>query len=211
MEKKLQRNEEDKMLAGVCSGLADYFDVDVTWIRIAFVVATLAGFSGILAYIILWIAVPARPYLPGGYTPRGRRYDADYRVYEETTTSSYTVPEPSKAELKSRKSGNGRMIAGLVLVGFGAYFLLDEFNVIPYWFDFDKLWPLVFIIPGILIISKNGKRRSYDRESDINYDAQKDVTPDTANTDSASTVSTRSTTTSTDTTGTVSSQEDPKL
>lgn len=45
MEKKLTRNEQEKTVAGVCAGLAEYFDVDVTWIRIAFVLAVLAGFS----------------------------------------------------------------------------------------------------------------------------------------------------------------------
>ena len=64
MEKKLQRIEQDKMIAGVCTGLAEYFDIDVTWIRIAFVIAVLAGASGILVYIVFWIAVPKRPYLP---------------------------------------------------------------------------------------------------------------------------------------------------
>ncbi|MBC7745112.1 MAG: PspC domain-containing protein [Flavobacterium sp.] len=153
MEKKLQRNEQDKIIAGVCSGLAEYFDVDVTWIRIAFVVAVLAGFSGILAYIILWIAVPAKAFVPENYSAYGK-YNADYRVYDNKAPNSYSVSEPPQ---NLKKSGNGRMIVGLIMVGFGAFFLLDEFNVIPYWFDFDKLWPLIFIIPGILIISKNGK------------------------------------------------------
>jgi len=211
MEKKLQRNEQDKMLAGVCSGLADYFDVDVTWIRIAFVVATLAGFSGVLAYIILWIAVPARPFMPGAYNPGRNRYSADYRVYEErkeaSPYSAYTVPEPP---VPARKSGNGRMIAGLVLVAFGAFFLLDEFNVIPYWFDFDKLWPLIFIIPGILIISKNGRRPSEGDE--MNYRAS-DIPPAAS---SASASNTTATTTpgtpdSTDTTATVTGGDEPKL
>ena len=213
MEKKLQRNEQDKMLAGVCSGLADYFDVDVTWIRIAFVVATLAGLSGVLAYIILWIAVPARPFLPGTYSSGARRYDADYRVYDDKTQSyssaSYTVPEPPLSESKARKSGNGRMIAGLVLVGFGAYFLLDEFNVIPYWFDFDKLWPFIFIIPGILIISKNGKRRRHDEEPIISSEEnnKSDITDTTQTTTPTSTNDTVATSTS----GSVTAQEEPKL
>jgi phage shock protein PspC (stress-responsive transcriptional regulator) len=51
MEKKLQRIEQEKMIAGVCTGLAEYFDIDVTWIRIAFVIAVLAGASGILVYV----------------------------------------------------------------------------------------------------------------------------------------------------------------
>jgi phage shock protein PspC (stress-responsive transcriptional regulator) len=194
MEKKLQRNEQDKILAGVCSGLADYFDVDVTWIRIAFIVATLAGFSGVIAYVILWIAVPARPYFPGAYNSKYGRPVADYRVYEDrdqpaSGSSPYTVPEPPVDSDKARRSGNGRMIAGLLMIAFGAFFLFDEFNIIPYWFDFDKLWPLVFIIPGILIISKTSKRREY-RDEPRNP-------ADNANTTSS--------------TGTITQEEEPKL
>lgn len=88
MEKKIQRNTQDKMLAGVCPGLAEYFDVDVTLIRVAFVVAFLAGFSGALAYLILWIVVPVKPFMPGTYFPAGDRYNADYRVYEDKQTAS---------------------------------------------------------------------------------------------------------------------------
>ena len=80
MERKLQRNTQDKKLAGVCSGLAEYFDVDVTLIRVVFIMAVLAGFSGILAYIILWIIVPVKPLMPGSYS---RHYTADYRVYNK--------------------------------------------------------------------------------------------------------------------------------
>lgn len=83
MEKKIQRNTQDKMLAGVCSGLAEYFDVDPTLVRVAFVVAVMAGFSGILAYIILWVVVPAKPLR--SYYPSGNPYEADYRVYQDHT------------------------------------------------------------------------------------------------------------------------------
>lgn len=203
MEKKLQRNEQDKMLAGVCSGLADYFDVDVTWIRIAFVVATLAGFSGILAYIILWIAVPARPFIPGKPYTGSSRYTADYRVRPESAAPTATQTETGEPVLLPKKSGNGRMIAGLLLVAFGAYFLLDEFNVIPYWFDFDKLWPLIFIIPGLLIISKNGKRRHYHEEEKIHTETV------SGENSTAATDTTGNTTVTTTTSETVTKQQDP--
>lgn len=57
--KKLYRNPDDRVIAGVCSGLALYFGTDPLWIRIAFVVLTfvLNGFP-LLAYIVLWIAMP---------------------------------------------------------------------------------------------------------------------------------------------------------
>jgi phage shock protein C len=58
MAKQLLRNESNKMIAGVCSGLADYFGVDPTLVRIGFVIATVAFGIGVLPYIILWIVIP---------------------------------------------------------------------------------------------------------------------------------------------------------
>lgn len=57
-KRKLFRDGDDKFLGGVCSGLAYYFDVDVIWIRIAFLLITWLGGSGIFIYAILWILLP---------------------------------------------------------------------------------------------------------------------------------------------------------
>jgi phage shock protein C len=56
--KRLKRSVSDKMLAGVCGGLADYFEVDPTIVRLIFVLALLIGGTGVLAYLIMWIIVP---------------------------------------------------------------------------------------------------------------------------------------------------------
>ena len=55
--KRLFRNTEERIIGGVCSGIASYFNIDPLWIRLAFVVAAFSGF-GFLLYLILWIAVP---------------------------------------------------------------------------------------------------------------------------------------------------------
>jgi phage shock protein PspC (stress-responsive transcriptional regulator) len=60
-EKKLVRSTTDKMVAGVCGGLAQYLEVDTVIIRIAFVVFALLGGPGIIVYIILWIVMPEGP------------------------------------------------------------------------------------------------------------------------------------------------------
>ncbi len=57
-EKKLVRSTTDKMLAGVCAGVAKYFDIDTTLVRILFVIFALAGGPGLLAYIVLWLVMP---------------------------------------------------------------------------------------------------------------------------------------------------------
>lgn len=56
--KKLYRSDENKMLAGVCGGIAEYFGVDPMLIRLAWVVFSLLGGSGLLAYILAAIIIP---------------------------------------------------------------------------------------------------------------------------------------------------------
>ena len=56
--KKLYRSDENKMLAGVCGGIAEYFGVDPTLIRLAWAVFSLLGGSGLLAYILAAIIIP---------------------------------------------------------------------------------------------------------------------------------------------------------
>lgn len=61
MKKKLYRSATDKKLAGVCAGIAEYLDVDATVIRLAWVIFTLLGGAGILAYIIALLVMPNPP------------------------------------------------------------------------------------------------------------------------------------------------------
>ncbi len=60
MANRLYRSESNKMIAGVCAGLAEYLGIDVTLVRILYIVASvvLVGFPGILVYIILWAVMP---------------------------------------------------------------------------------------------------------------------------------------------------------
>lgn len=55
---RLYRSATDKVIAGVCGGLAQYFSIDPAIVRLAFVVFALAGGASVLLYIVLWIAVP---------------------------------------------------------------------------------------------------------------------------------------------------------
>jgi len=56
--KKLVRNKSNKMIGGVCSGVADYFGVDPTVVRIVWVLLAFGAGVGILAYIACWIIMP---------------------------------------------------------------------------------------------------------------------------------------------------------
>jgi phage shock protein C len=63
--KKLYRSVEDRMVGGVCAGIADFFDIDPTIVRLVFVLGFFASVSGLFwAYIIMMIVVPE--YVPAG-------------------------------------------------------------------------------------------------------------------------------------------------
>jgi phage shock protein PspC (stress-responsive transcriptional regulator) len=65
-ERRLYRSNSQRVLAGICGGLGDYFAVDPVWFRVGFVVLALGGGSGILIYLLMWLIVPPSP---DGYTP----------------------------------------------------------------------------------------------------------------------------------------------
>ena len=59
--KKLMRSSTDKKLGGVCAGLAEYFDMDTTLVRVLWLLVALCGGTGVLLYVILWIVLPLAP------------------------------------------------------------------------------------------------------------------------------------------------------
>lgn len=64
--KKLYRSRENAMLAGVCGGIGEYFDIDPTIVRLAWVILGFCGSVGIWAYIIAAVIIPQRPqYIEG--------------------------------------------------------------------------------------------------------------------------------------------------
>jgi phage shock protein PspC (stress-responsive transcriptional regulator) len=62
--KRLYRSRTNKMLGGICYGLSEYFDIDPSIVRIAWVIFTMLGGAGLLAYLICWIVVPEEPFMP---------------------------------------------------------------------------------------------------------------------------------------------------
>ncbi|MBC7913266.1 MAG: PspC domain-containing protein [Pyrinomonadaceae bacterium] len=151
MEKKLERSAHNKMIAGVSSGLADYLDMDVTVIRICFILLAVFG-AGVLVYIIMWIAIPEKPFFEGApiFEPK----------YTESGPDFSDIKTPQSGIIKEKKDRNGRMIAGAILVLIGTYFMLNEFNIIPHWFSVFKLWPVLLIGLGLMILFKSGKKKS---------------------------------------------------
>jgi phage shock protein PspC (stress-responsive transcriptional regulator) len=144
MAKELYRDKQRSSIGGVCAGLSDYFNVDVTLVRALFLVALFGFGTGVLLYIILWIVVPEKKVMFNEPT-------VDYTVNESGET------QPVQEGFGKRKKNNESVIGGLVLLTLGIIFLADEF--IP-WFEFHKLWPLILVAVGVGVIWNNNKHKS---------------------------------------------------
>jgi phage shock protein C len=59
--RKLYRSKTNRKLAGVCGGLAQYFNIDATLIRVLFILLAVLGGSGLVLYVAMWIIVPKEP------------------------------------------------------------------------------------------------------------------------------------------------------
>jgi len=59
--RKLYRSKSNRQVAGVCGGLAEYFNLDPTLIRVLFVILAVLGGSGVILYLAMWIIVPKQP------------------------------------------------------------------------------------------------------------------------------------------------------
>jgi phage shock protein PspC (stress-responsive transcriptional regulator) len=156
MTERLYRSIREKMIGGVCGGLADYFSVDVTLVRLIVLVATFAWGVGFWAYLAGWIIIPVNPAEQGGQTERSRDVGEVVKGMvsdvKDATKGLYLQEKHEKHENHEKRS----KIAGGILVILGVLFLLERF--LPYLFDMGKMWPLFLIIIGLAIIYRGGRK-----------------------------------------------------
>jgi len=156
MAKKLYRSTTDKMIGGVAGGLAEYFDIDSTLIRVLFIVVVFLGGGGIIAYIILWIVVPQKPYeIPKSFQEKSSSEDSGKSEFQNSATDSesFNVNNSGIASLET-ETNNKQIWIAIILIVIGGLLLLN--NIFPR-FHFDHYWPLILIGigAGLLLRAKN--------------------------------------------------------
>ncbi|HQF43869.1 MAG TPA: PspC domain-containing protein [Ignavibacteriaceae bacterium] len=147
MNKKLYRSVTDKIIGGVCGGIAEYFSIDPVIIRLAFVLAVIFGGGGILAYIILWIIIPQKPYI---ITPFNQENKTDANLVDDEGEKKISNDLQSNMLYKNLNN-NKTVFAGVLLVVLGMIILISNF--VP-GFYFRDYWPVILIILGLAIILK---------------------------------------------------------
>ena len=126
--KRLYRSVNDRKIAGIAAGIAEYFAIDVTLVRLIWVLAVVFGGSGVLAYIIAWIVIPEQP----------KAEDANDTLENTSETITHQV-----------KPSNKINYLGAFLILLGLYFLIKAF--LPW--DFSRyFWPLILVSLGVILL-----------------------------------------------------------
>jgi phage shock protein PspC (stress-responsive transcriptional regulator) len=132
-QRRLRKSRTDRMIDGVCGGTAGYFGLDATLVRIAWVLLTLFGGSGIVLYIAAMIIMPKE---------------------ETSTASGATQPPPASAA--SASGGNNSRFWGILLVILGLAWLASNFgfSIWHHWWglSWDVVLPLVLILAGVAFL-----------------------------------------------------------
>lgn len=150
--KKIYRKTDDCVVAGVCSGIADYFEIDETLVRVIFVLLAIGGGSGILIYLVLWLVIPKKG-------EENKKVDWQENVKEFTEDvgkKAKTVAKEIKKEIKVEKVNpekNRGSFLGLFLLLWGGILLVDK--IAPTLIEWDYVWPgILIILGGYLLLRK---------------------------------------------------------
>jgi phage shock protein C len=138
MVKKLYRSRKNSMIAGVCGGIAEYFDIDPTLVRLLAILIVFLGGVGVLAYIIAWIIIPENPH-------------------QQVDDKEYGHDEEEDITPEEKQDNNRHIWGGLILIFLGLFFLLRSF--FPRFFVVS-FWPIILVLIGIVLIvqSFTGKK-----------------------------------------------------
>ncbi|MDI6812176.1 MAG: PspC domain-containing protein [Desulfitobacteriaceae bacterium] len=160
MTERLYRSGRNKILGGVCGGLAEYFNIDVTLVRLIALVAMFAGGVGFLAYLAGWIIMPMDPNYRTGYQGAHGVYgthgagatntDFSDEIRANVHEMRTDIQDAAHNLRKEVGDGRGSKLAGIVLIILGLMFFLDRW--FPLWFSLDKMWPLILIGIGVAVI-----------------------------------------------------------
>lgn len=145
--KRLERDLRNNAIGGVCSGLANYFDMDPAFWRVLFFFLFFFGASGLLIYIVLWIVMPAKK---------------DYgnpTVSEASEVSNLSGTPEATPDVKKK---NSNMVAGIILILIGTVCLVARYVPRISW---HIIWPTLLIILGLVLIIPFNSNKTEKSES----------------------------------------------
>lgn len=152
MKSRLERSATNRVIAGVCGGIAEYLAIDATLVRVVFVGLTIFGGIGLLLYIVLLVLMPL-PGQPAPFTsaPPPPATDTTARMEGDPTATPPSAVAPVDPARHAAEADRRRMAAGYILIGLGIVFFLNTAGAFRF-VQWQFVWPLVLIGIGVLFL-----------------------------------------------------------
>ena len=150
MSTRITKSKTDRVIDGVCGGLAEYFGIDSLLVRLAFVALMFINGLGVILYIVLVIIMPKAESLDK--TPKETIQENVQEMGERIKEAGQEFGDTISKKTEGKHS-NRAFWFGILLILIGVIFLLKNFNFIR-WFDSDLIWPLIIILIGAWLLIK---------------------------------------------------------
>ena len=152
MKSRLERSATNRVIAGVCGGIAEYLAIDATLVRVVVVGLTIFGGIGLLLYIVLLVLMPL-PGQPAPFTsaPPPPATDTTARMEGDSTATPPSAVAPVDPARHAAEADRRRMAAGYILIGLGIVFFLNTAGAFRF-VQWQFVWPLVLIGIGVLFL-----------------------------------------------------------
>ena len=154
MKSRLERSNTNRVIAGVCGGIAEYLAVDVTLVRVVFVVtAFITAGLGVILYIVLLILMPL-PGQPAPFTKpssQSAATDTTARMEGDPTTTTPATTAPVDPVAHEAAAERRRIAFGYLLIALGVAFFLTNAGAFRF-VQWQYVWPLVLIGIGVLFL-----------------------------------------------------------
>lgn len=152
--KRLYRSRKNRMIGGVCGGIAEYFEIDPVIVRLVAVALFFVGGSAVLAYIIALIIIPYEPFAAASNGSAGAA---------SPSPANLSAPAASPVQ-RSAANDSIALFLGILLIIVGVLFLMDN---LPFFSPFYHqvrhyvrhfFWPSILIVFGVFLMSRGWKK-----------------------------------------------------
>jgi phage shock protein C len=150
MTTRITKSKTDRVIDGVCGGLAEYFGIDSLLVRLVFVALIFINGVGIILYIVLMIIMPKAQNLE--QSPK-ETIQENIREMGERVKEAGEGLGSAFAKNEEKKHSHRSSWLGILLILIGIIFLLKNLNLIR-WLNYDLIWPIIIILVGAWLLIK---------------------------------------------------------
>jgi phage shock protein C len=133
-QKRVYRSRQDKIVAGVCGGIAEFYNADPVWIRLLAVLLAFASGMGIVLYLVLWIIMPKNP-----------------SQKESSDTSAELAASRLVKKVEKKRGSKAERVIGIILIIVGAVLVMKN---LFHWFTMSYVWAVALVLVGAYLVLK---------------------------------------------------------